>query len=124
MGTLRWRAEARCRALPPAMFLPTDARGVARAKRVCAQCAVSGACLEYALEQLLDHGVWGGTSERERRRILKARGVVRSPSREPWRLIVRASPAGGTAPAAADRVEVPHGARPARLAVRLGGPAR
>jgi WhiB family redox-sensing transcriptional regulator len=33
--------------------------------------------LEYALDNRIDHGVWGGTSERERRRILKARGARR-----------------------------------------------
>jgi WhiB family redox-sensing transcriptional regulator len=36
-------------------------------------CPVKVPCLEYALENRIDHGVWGGTSERERRRILRAR---------------------------------------------------
>ena len=45
------------------------------AKRICADCPVKEPCLEYALEQRIDHGVWGGTSERQRRRILKKRKV-------------------------------------------------
>jgi WhiB family redox-sensing transcriptional regulator len=47
--------------------------GVEVAKRICSDCPVQVRCLEYALENRIDHGVWGGTSERQRRRILKAR---------------------------------------------------
>ena len=42
---------------------------------VCTTCEVRVECLEYALEHRIDHGVWGGASERERRRIMKARRV-------------------------------------------------
>ena len=38
-------------------------------------CPVTEPCLEYALEHRIDHGVWGGASERERRRILKRRRI-------------------------------------------------
>jgi WhiB family redox-sensing transcriptional regulator len=50
------------------------------ARKICQDCAVRGPCLEYALVNRIDHGVWGGTSERERRRILRQRrvGVARS----------------------------------------------
>jgi WhiB family redox-sensing transcriptional regulator len=68
-----WMAQARCRDLPPATFFPTNSAGVAAARRVCASCDVAGECLEYALGEHLDHGIWGGTSERERHRILRAR---------------------------------------------------
>jgi WhiB family redox-sensing transcriptional regulator len=44
------------------------------AKRICATCPVKEPCLEYALEYRIDHGVWGGTTERQRRRILRKRG--------------------------------------------------
>ncbi len=49
--------------------------GVDRARKICATCPVTATCLEYALENRIDHGVWGGCSERERRRILKRRKV-------------------------------------------------
>jgi WhiB family redox-sensing transcriptional regulator len=50
--------------------------GVDRARKICATCNVTEQCLEYALEQRIEHGVWGGCSERERRRILKRRRVT------------------------------------------------
>ena len=68
-----WMADARCRDLPPAVFFPSDGAGVEVARRYCADCAVRMACLEYALEHHIDHGVWGGASERERHRIGRSR---------------------------------------------------
>jgi WhiB family redox-sensing transcriptional regulator len=47
--------------------------GVDVARRICAECPVQAPCLEYALVERIDHGVWGGASERERRRILRQR---------------------------------------------------
>ncbi len=68
-----WMAEGNCRSEPPGTFFPSDGVGVAIAQRICVTCPVREQCLEYALENRIDHGVWGGTSERERRRILKRR---------------------------------------------------
>ena len=68
-----WMAAGNCRIEPPATFFPSDGVGVEIAKRICVDCAVKQPCLEYALENRIDHGVWGGTSERQRRRILKKR---------------------------------------------------
>jgi WhiB family redox-sensing transcriptional regulator len=70
-----WMDHARCRTLTPSEFFPSDGVGVETAKRVCSECAVRADCLEYALIHRIDHGVWGGTSERERRRILRSRRV-------------------------------------------------
>lgn len=68
-----WMTDGRCKELPPELFFPSDGVGVERARRVCKNCCVRDDCLEYALSQRIDHGVWGGTSERERKRILKVR---------------------------------------------------
>ncbi|MEJ5255434.1 MAG: WhiB family transcriptional regulator [Acidimicrobiales bacterium] len=72
-------AQGLCRFEPPATFFPSDGVGVERAKQICASCPVKGPCLEYALEHRIDHGVWGGTSERQRRRILKQRKASTAP---------------------------------------------
>ncbi len=68
-----WMNDGNCRNYPPAVFFPSDGVGVDRARKICAECPVVEPCLEYALEQRIEHGVWGGCSERERRRILKRR---------------------------------------------------
>ncbi|MEI2699479.1 MAG: WhiB family transcriptional regulator [Microthrixaceae bacterium] len=72
-----WMAQGNCADKPPSLFFPSDGVGVEVAKRVCADCPMKAMCLEYALSNRIDHGVWGGTSERERRRILKARAARR-----------------------------------------------
>jgi WhiB family redox-sensing transcriptional regulator len=68
-----WMAKGNCRDYSPSVFFPSDGVGVDRARKICATCSQIQPCLEYALENRIDHGVWGGTSERERRRILKRR---------------------------------------------------
>lgn len=70
-----WMDQGLCRNHPPGTFFPSDGVGVEVAKRICATCPVVEDCLEYALRNHIDHGVWGATSERQRRRILKARNV-------------------------------------------------
>ena len=68
-----WMAQGNCADKPPELFFPSDGVGVEVAKRVCVACPVQERCLEHALRNRIDHGVWGGTSERQRRRILRAR---------------------------------------------------
>ena len=68
-----WMADGNCRLHPPATFFPSDGVGVDKARKICRDCPVVGLCLQYALDERIDHGVWGGCSERERRRILKRR---------------------------------------------------
>jgi WhiB family redox-sensing transcriptional regulator len=71
-----WMAQGLCAEKPPSLFFPSDGVGVDVARKICAECPVKVTCLEYALDNRIDHGVWGGTSERERRRLIKARHGV------------------------------------------------
>jgi WhiB family redox-sensing transcriptional regulator len=71
-----WRDVAACRNTEADMFFPIGATGTAieqidSAKRVCNQCEVQAACLEFALATNQESGVWGGTSEEERRKVRK-----------------------------------------------------
>lgn len=72
-GDKSWQELAECRETDPNVFFPSDGVGVGKARRVCDKCIVEKQCLEYALKNRIDHGVWGGKSERERRRILRQR---------------------------------------------------
>lgn len=74
----KWMDEGRCRDLDPATFFPSDGAGVEIARRICEECPVRVTCLEFALVNRVDHGVWGGASERERRRILRSRRLARA----------------------------------------------
>ena len=69
-----WMALAKCRDMDPSLFFPSDAGGERAAQRICAVCPMKIPCLEYSLDNRMDEGVWGGTSEKERRRILNQRG--------------------------------------------------
>ena len=69
-----WRQHAICRDTDPELFFPVGTTGYAlvqidRAKQVCNECPVKDECLDYALETNQDSGIWGGTSEEERRSI-------------------------------------------------------
>lgn len=66
-----WVDDANCRGLPAELFHPPrgSARQAADAKRVCAGCTVRAQCLLFAIETNEEHGIWGGLSERERRRL-------------------------------------------------------
>ena len=54
--------RGKCREMPPDTFFPSDGVGVEVARRICADCPVKEPCLEYAMVNHIDHGVWGGTS--------------------------------------------------------------
>ena len=69
-----WRDRALCRETDPELFFPIGTTGQAllqidRAKQVCDECPVKIECLDFAIETNQDSGVWGGTSEEERRDI-------------------------------------------------------
>ena len=70
---LAWRRHSACRGLDPGIFYPADDDESAEAKLVCAQCSVQETCLEFALQGREKEGVWGGATEKERRRILRQR---------------------------------------------------
>jgi WhiB family redox-sensing transcriptional regulator len=76
-----WRAEALCRDTDPELFFPIGTTGAAlvqieQARAVCRQCPVQSDCLDFALTTNQDSGIWGGTSEEERR-VLRREFVAR-----------------------------------------------
>ena len=62
----------------PEIFFPRTGAGVVAAKAICKDCVVVSECLAYALDNQIDHGIWGGKSERERRKLLQDRRRVKS----------------------------------------------
>ena len=68
-----WMSMGACAGTDPEVFFPHDGIGVEIAKKICAGCSITEPCLGYALAHRIEHGVWGGCSERQRRRILRAR---------------------------------------------------
>ena len=75
---MEWVHRAKCRDVDPELFFPVGTTGPAAAqidaaKAVCISCSVRDECLEWALATGQDAGVWGGTSEEERRSIRRTR---------------------------------------------------
>ena len=70
---LTWRQHAACRGLDPEIFFPATDEEAVVAKAVCAGCAIRQACLDHALGSRERDGVWGGATEKERRRIIRQR---------------------------------------------------
>lgn len=68
-----WRARAACSGYPNTLFFPSsdgpDEPAVEKAKAVCSICPVNADCLQYALETNQRAGIWGGTSEKERKSL-------------------------------------------------------
>jgi WhiB family transcriptional regulator, redox-sensing transcriptional regulator len=69
---LSWQERALCAQTDPESFFPEKGGSTREAKRVCTGCEVRSECLEYALAHDERFGIWGGLSERERRRLKKA----------------------------------------------------
>jgi WhiB family redox-sensing transcriptional regulator len=70
---LSWRHRSACRGVDPDVFYPVSDEAAEAAKAVCATCPVRQPCLEYALVKRERDGVWGGATERERRRMIRQR---------------------------------------------------
>ena len=66
-----WQEQALCAQTDPEAFFPEKGGSTREAKRICQACSVRDECLEYALEHDERFGIWGGLSERERRRLKK-----------------------------------------------------
>ena len=66
-----WQERALCAQTDPEAFFPEKGGSTREAKRVCLSCDVRGECLEYALMHDERFGIWGGLSERERRKLKK-----------------------------------------------------
>ncbi|WP_372341392.1 WhiB family transcriptional regulator [Streptomyces sp. CC224E] len=80
----RWERAA-CRTTDPdELFVEGAAQS--SAKRICAGCVIKTECLAHALDQRIQHGVWGGMTERERRALLRRRPTVTS-----WRQLLEAA---------------------------------
>ncbi|MDH6196772.1 WhiB family redox-sensing transcriptional regulator [Mycobacterium frederiksbergense] len=70
----QWQERALCAQTDPEAFFPEKGGSTREAKRICQGCEVRDACLEYALAHDERFGIWGGLSERERRRL--KRGII------------------------------------------------
>jgi WhiB family redox-sensing transcriptional regulator len=72
-----WRDHAACRGLDPDLFFPVSTKGASLTdieadKRVCQGCPVTTPCLRWALDVGHVSGIWGGTTEEERRALRRA----------------------------------------------------
>ena len=68
---LAWQTDSLCAQTDPEAFFPEKGGSTRDAKKICASCEVRQHCLEYALENDERFGIWGGLSERERRKLRK-----------------------------------------------------
>jgi WhiB family transcriptional regulator, redox-sensing transcriptional regulator len=86
-----WIAEVNCAGVDPELFFPQRGDPTSEAKAVCRACPIRAECLDYALSINVRHGIWGGTSERQRNAIPPA--MDRKPAANP-------APCPATGPAA------------------------
>lgn len=72
---LGWQEYSNCLGVDPDLFFPERGASTREAKEVCRACVVREECLEYAIVHSEKFGIWGGLSERERRRIRRERSL-------------------------------------------------
>lgn len=72
-----WQESSNCLGVDPDLFFPERGASTKEAKEVCRGCVVREDCLEFALANGEKFGIWGGMSERERRRIRRQRALAR-----------------------------------------------
>lgn len=80
-----WRALGACSKTDPDLWFAVGAIEHKQAKRICRECPVQGQCLAYAMDAPVDHGIWGGLTERERRRFRRQAGA------KDWRNLFQAT---------------------------------
>lgn len=80
IDSLSWQDFANCRGADADLFFPERGASTRKAKAICTACEVKLDCLEFALVEGEKFGIWGGMSERERRRVRRERGTVRKAS--------------------------------------------
>lgn len=73
---LAWQDYANCRGADADLFFPERGASTRKAKAICAACEVKADCLESAIVNGEKFGIWGGMSERERRRVRKQRQIA------------------------------------------------
>lgn len=73
---VNWYENGNCLGVDPDLFFPERGASTREAKEVCRSCEVSRDCLEFALQNGEKFGIWGGMSERERRRIRRQRNMA------------------------------------------------
>ncbi|MGN6125445.1 MAG: WhiB family transcriptional regulator [Humibacter sp.] len=71
---LSWQSDALCAQTDPEAFFPEKGGSTRDAKKICTSCEVRAQCLEYALQNDERFGIWGGLSERERRKLRRRAG--------------------------------------------------
>jgi len=71
---LAWQSDALCAQTDPEAFFPEKGGSTRDAKKICSSCEVRAQCLEYALANDERFGIWGGLSERERRKLRRRAG--------------------------------------------------
>jgi WhiB family redox-sensing transcriptional regulator len=73
---MAWQDFANCRGANPDLFFPERGASTRTAKSICRECTVQDQCLEFAIVSSEKFGIWGGMSERERRKIRKERQIA------------------------------------------------
>lgn len=73
---LAWQDGANCAGADPDLFFPERGASTRTAKSICRECSVQTQCLEFAIVSSEKFGIWGGMSERERRKIRRERTIA------------------------------------------------
>ena len=73
MYEISWKESANCLGVDPGLFFPDRGASIKEAKETCRSCVVKEECLNFAISSGEKFGVWGGLSERERRKVRKSR---------------------------------------------------